>query len=61
MFVLHNFCEMNGETIGENNVRSTIAYYRDFQPATATNRYTTDSNETEGKRVCKLLTNYFDP
>ena len=48
-FVLHNFCEMNGETIGENNVRSTIAYGRDFQPATATYRYATDSNETEGK------------
>ena len=60
-FVLHNFCEMNGETIGENNVQSTIAYDRDFQPATATNRYTTDSNETEVKRVRRLLTNYFDP
>ena len=52
--------ELNNESVGEENYRSAIAYDCDFQPCTATNRYATNSNETEGKRI-RILTKYFDP
>ena len=36
-------------------------YDRLFQPQTETCRHITNSNETEGRRIRKVLTNYFDP
>ena len=60
-FVLHNFCELNNEPVSDDQVRWTLNYDRDFQPDTARNRYMTDCNESEGKRVRKVLTKYFDP
>ena len=39
----------------------TINYDHDFQPQTGPNQYTMNSNEKEGKRIRKILTNYFDP
>lgn len=60
-FVLHNFCEYNNESIGEDRVRTAIHYDRDFQPATIPNRYMSDCNEVEGKRVRNVLARYFDP
>ena len=60
-FVLHNYCELNNESVNGETVRSTINYDREFQPQTIANRYITDCNETEGKRIRKILTNYFDP
>ena len=60
-FVLHNFCEINNESIGADKVRNTIQYNCDFQPPQATNRYITEANEAEGKRVQQVLTKYFDP
>ena len=60
-FVLHNFCELNNESISEDRVRASVTYDRDFQPDTVRNRYLTDCNESEGKRVRKVLTVYFDP
>lgn len=53
-FVLHNYCEMNGESVNEEKVQSAIAYERDFQSVTT-------SRETEGKKVRRTLTKYFDP
>lgn len=60
-FVLHNFCELHNETIRDERVRSTVTYDRDFQPETLRDRQLTSSNESEGKRVRKVLTQYFDP
>lgn len=60
-FVLHNFCEINGESVGDERVRVATYYDRQFQPDTELNRYITDSNEVEGKRIRKVLTKYFDP
>ena len=57
-FVLHNYCELNNESVNADTVRSTISY---DQPETVTNQYMTDCNETEGKRIRRILTNYFDP
>ena len=45
-FVLHNFCEMNNESISTDKVSDAIRYDRDFQPPQATNRYLTEANET---------------
>ena len=59
-FVLHNFCEMNKESINDDKVRRAIDYDRDFQPTVA-NNHTSDCNEVEGKRVRRVLTKYFDP
>ena len=60
-FVLHNFCELNNESIGADKVRHAMQYDHDFQPPTAANRYISQANEAEGKRVRRVLTKYFDP
>ncbi len=60
-FVIHNYCELNKETVNADTIRSTINYEREFQPETVNNRYLTDCNETEGKRIRRILTKYFDP
>ena len=60
-FVLHNYCELHNETINEEHVRSAMNYEQHFQPETVPNRYMTDCNETEGKKIRRILTNYFDP
>jgi hypothetical protein len=61
-FVLHNFCELNGESIGENAVHNAIAYDREFQPASSS-RYSavTGGDESTGRAVRRILTKYFDP
>ena len=60
-FVLHNFCELNKEYINEESIQRSITMDRELQPETVTNRFYTDKNEAEGKRVRKVLTKYFDP
>ena len=60
-FVLHNYCELKNEKIGEEKVASAINYDREFQPAVVTNNFTTDCNEGEGKKIRRILTRYFDP
>jgi hypothetical protein len=57
-FVLHNYCEENGESIGEECVSQAVAYDRNFQPSATPIR---DSSEVEGKKVRRMLTCYFDP
>ena len=63
-FVLHNFCELNGESVAENRVQNAIAYDREFQPASSSAHSTavgTSGNESTGRAVCRILTKYFDP
>ena len=52
-FVLHNFCDVNNERMGE--VASAIDYNRSFQPAVNANNYRTDCNEV-GKKIRRILT-----
>lgn len=54
-FVLHNYCELN-ESVNEETVRSALSYDQEFQPDTSANCYMTDCNETEGKRIRRILT-----
>jgi len=60
-FVLHNFCELHNETIGEDKVSSAIEYDRNFQPVETSSNYRTSCNDTEGKKVRRILTIYLDP
>ena len=50
-FVLNNYCELNNKCVHEELVRRSLSYDREFQPPTSTNRYSTDKNEAERKRV----------
>ena len=58
-FVLHNFCELNNDSVNDEAVRSAVAYDRQFQPQSSPER--APSNETEGKKVRRILATYFDP
>ena len=62
-FVLHNFCEINGESVAESRVQSSIAYNREFQPNVTTSGYgtATGSNEPARKTIRRIMTNYFNP
>ena len=59
--MLHNYCELKNEKIGEEKVASAINYEREFQPAVVAHNFTTDCNESEGKKIRRILTRYFDP
>ena len=60
-FVLHNFCEISGERIAEEKVTASVDYDKQFQPVIANNKFRTDCNEAEGKKIRRILTRYFDP
>lgn len=59
-FVLHNYCECNNEMISQDKVTAAIAFEKDVQPGLPTG-YRSVCNETEGKRVRRVLTEYLDP
>ena len=60
-FIFYNVCELNHETIGEDQVQQAMQYDTTFQPPTASTSSTSHCNEVEGKRVRNVLTSYFDP
>ena len=50
--VLHNFCEINKESISEERARMAIDYDdRDFRSPTAAHQYRSERNEVEGNRM----------
>ena len=57
-FVLHNFCEKHGESVSEDRVERVIQYDRLFQPAQVPAR---EINNSEGKRVRRILAQFLDP
>ena len=60
-FVLHNFCEMQQEKIGEDCIAETIAYDREFQPVLQRNRHALASNDgAAGKRIRESFIRYFE-
>eukprot|EP00117_Sycon_ciliatum_P026674 scpid99960/ scgid21842/ len=59
-FVLHNFCEYNGESLADETVQTAIADDHRFQPPHGQNPARA-VNDVEGKRVRRVLTKYFDP
>jgi len=60
-FVLHNFCEVNSDSLNEDIVQTAISYDRYFQPPVSSSIRIASSNETEGRKVRHILTKYFDP
>ena len=56
-FVLHNFCELNKESISDEQVRTVMELERGAQPGNQ--QRSTHSNESEGKRARRVLTRYF--
>ena len=57
-FIMHNFCELNGESNVEEQVHTTIGYDHQFQPST---QPSADCNNAGGKKARRILTRYFDP
>ncbi|XP_060758370.1 putative nuclease HARBI1 [Neoarius graeffei] len=60
-FALHNYCEENSETMDEHCVESAVQCDQEVQPSTQSNSYLTDCNETEGRRVRRVITKFLDP
>ena len=59
-FILRGCCECIGENVSDDKVASAVAHGKDVQPIT-TPSYRLESNETEGKRVRRVLTKHLDP
>ena len=57
-FVLHNYCEMNGESVREEQVQCALQYDHHYQQSKEPPK---ESNNAEGKKVRRILTRYFDP
>ena len=57
-FVLHNVCELNGESTSEENVAAAIRHDKAVQPETEP---LPPCNNAEGKKVRRILATYFDP
>ena len=52
--VIYAGCELHNETVGED-------YDKHFQSEATRHNCRTDCNEAGGKKVQRILTNYFDP
>ena len=60
-FLLHNFCEIHGESPGEDAVNRTQQNDKITQPELQGNRYSLGkSDESEGKRIRNIFVKYFD-
>ena len=57
-FILHNFCEICGESVSEEDISSVVNYDSSFQPAPLPSQ---EFNNSEGKKVRQILSMYFDP
>ena len=55
-FILHNFYVMNHETMCEDVISSAIYYDRDFQPQQQTATRGQGTNDAEGKKIRRILT-----
>ena len=55
-FVLHNFCELQSESVPDDCIKSTIAYEREFQPPTEHINTFLGSGESQGKRFRNIFT-----
>ena len=59
-FVLHNFCELQSESVPDDCIKSTIAYEREFQPPTEHVNTFLGSGESQGKRIRNIFTLFFN-
>ena len=59
-FILHNFCEKNGESVQDELQNQAMQYDRDFQPPKQYNTVHTDNNVQGGKKNRKLIMMFFE-
>ena len=57
-FILHNYCEMNGESIANESVEKAISYEREFQPAAPNAR--NQGSTARSKQIRKVFVEYFN-
>ena len=58
-FILHNFCEINNDTVAPEDVERAIKYDKEFQP-TASPPERQQHTETHSKRIRQVFIQYFD-
>ena len=59
-FILHNFCEINGETVQDDLQNHAMEYDRDFQPPREHNIVPTNINAQGGKKNRQLFMRFFE-
>ena len=57
-FVLHNCCEVHGETLSEEKLKESSSYEREFQPPTYPG-YGVAFNETSRKHIRQIFAKFF--
>ena len=57
-FILHNYCEMNGESIANESVGKAISYEREFQPAAPNAK--NQGSTARSKQIRKVFVEYFN-
>ncbi|XP_068697198.1 uncharacterized protein [Montipora foliosa] len=57
-FILHNYCQMNGESIANEVVEKAISYERQFQPGAPNAR--NQGPEARSKQIRKVFVEYFN-
>eukprot|EP00112_Aurelia_sp_Birch-Aquarium-sp1_P002200 Seg1236.9 transcript_id=Seg1236.9/GoldUCD/mRNA.D3Y31 product="Protein ALP1-like" protein_id=Seg1236.9/GoldUCD/D3Y31 len=59
-FVLHNFCEINGDHISDDQSRAATTYDKEFQPPTQPFHPAVHNNERGGKQNRKIFMKFFE-
>ena len=59
-FVLHNYCDVHGETLSEEKLKESCSYEREFRPPTCTPGYGAAFNVTSGKHIRQIFAKFFD-
>jgi len=59
-FVLHNYCEVHGETLSEETLKEACNYERECQPPTCAPGYGAAFNEPSWKRFRQIFAKVFD-
>ena len=58
-FILHNYCEVNGDHISNEAIVKAIKYDREFQPGTTAAR-NQGTMATRSKQIHKVFVEYFN-
>ena len=59
-FILHNFCEMNGDHVSDDQSQAATAYDKEFQPPVQPFHPAVHNNERGGKQNRKIFMKFFE-
>lgn len=59
LFVLHNYCEVHGETLSKEKLKESCSYEREFQPLTFIPGYGAAFSETSEKHIRQIFAKFF--